>query len=115
MKQLTEILGGASKVGFSKAMSLGWIAIDKSAGAPKVTQKADKIDDEVQKHLAAFVQGKGDEVPGDYLYIVLSNAPFNCASRALREIVCCPILAQTEISITRLRGFIDISSHVSKV
>jgi phenylalanyl-tRNA synthetase alpha chain len=65
MKQLTEILGASSKVGFSKAMSLGWIAIDKSGGAPKVTRKTDKIEDEVQRHLAAFAQGKGDDVQGN--------------------------------------------------
>jgi len=32
-------------------MSLGWIAIDKSGGAPKVVKKVQTIEDLVQKNL----------------------------------------------------------------
>jgi len=67
-EQLSELLGGASKVGFSKAMSLGWITMDKSAsGGPKVVRKVDKIEDEVQKHLSEFTLGKVDHVSGSLL------------------------------------------------
>lgn len=46
-----------AKVGFSKAMSSGWILLDKSGGAPIVKRKVDKIDDVAQKHLAAIEKG----------------------------------------------------------
>lgn len=39
------------KVGFSKAMSAGWIQVDKSAGAPVVKRKVTKIADTVQANL----------------------------------------------------------------
>jgi phenylalanyl-tRNA synthetase alpha chain len=32
-------------------MSNGWIAVDKSSGAPRIIRKIDKIEDKVQKHL----------------------------------------------------------------
>ncbi|KAK7504034.1 hypothetical protein BaRGS_00004766 [Batillaria attramentaria] len=41
-----------AKVGFSKAMSAGWIRIDKAAeGGPRVFRKVDSIDDQVQECL----------------------------------------------------------------
>ncbi|XP_064479392.1 phenylalanine--tRNA ligase alpha subunit-like [Ornithodoros turicata] len=41
-----------AKIGFSKAMSLGWIKLDKNCGdGPKVFRKVDNIEDEVQKCL----------------------------------------------------------------
>lgn len=43
--------GNVGKLGFSKAMSHGWILIDKSSGTPVVKRKVDSIDDEVQKLL----------------------------------------------------------------
>ena len=47
-----------AKVGFSKAMSLGWIAVDKSYGAPKFIRKIDSIHDKVQEHLKELATGK---------------------------------------------------------
>ena len=63
MKLLATSLGPAAKVGFSKAMSLGWLAIDKSGGAPKIVRKVASIEDEVQKQLVHVAQGQGDAVP----------------------------------------------------
>ena len=41
-----------AKIGFSKAMSLGWIAVDKAAsGGPKIVRKVASIEDVVQQHL----------------------------------------------------------------
>ncbi|XP_014671958.1 PREDICTED: phenylalanine--tRNA ligase alpha subunit-like [Priapulus caudatus] len=46
--ELMKIVPNA-KVGFSKAMSAGWIQIDKkAAGGPKVTRKVDSIEDKVK-------------------------------------------------------------------
>jgi phenylalanyl-tRNA synthetase alpha chain len=47
-----------AKVGFSKAMSLGWIVIDKSSGAPKFIKKVTSIQDKVQEHLKELATGK---------------------------------------------------------
>lgn len=46
-----------AKVGFSKAMSLGWISFDKNAKPPLVVRKVDKIEDNVQQHLKDLVAG----------------------------------------------------------
>ncbi|XP_072949849.1 phenylalanine--tRNA ligase alpha subunit [Epargyreus clarus] len=46
-----------AKVGFSKAMSAGWIIIDKSGGAPLVKRKVDSITDTVQDHLNEIKKG----------------------------------------------------------
>lgn len=39
-------------------MSLGWVAVDKSSGAPKVVRKVDKIQDAVKDHLQEIASGK---------------------------------------------------------
>ncbi|XP_030031295.2 phenylalanine--tRNA ligase alpha subunit [Manduca sexta] len=46
-----------AKVGFSKAMSAGWIYIDKSGGAPLVKKKVESITDTVQEHLIEIRKG----------------------------------------------------------
>ncbi|KAF9791680.1 hypothetical protein SFRURICE_020079 [Spodoptera frugiperda] len=46
-----------AKVGFSKAMSAGWIYLDKSGGAPLVKRKVDSIVDTVQEHLIEVKKG----------------------------------------------------------
>ncbi|KAF9412586.1 hypothetical protein HW555_008949 [Spodoptera exigua] len=46
-----------AKVGFSKAMSAGWIYLDKSGGAPLVKRKVDTINDTVQEHLIELKKG----------------------------------------------------------
>ncbi|XP_048000082.1 phenylalanine--tRNA ligase alpha subunit [Leguminivora glycinivorella] len=58
-----------AKVGFSKAMSSGWIVIDKSGGAPIVKRKVDSITDIVQDHLNEVKKGLDtlpDNVRNDY-------------------------------------------------
>ncbi len=35
-------------MGFSKAMSAGWILLDKSAGAPTITRKVQSITDTIK-------------------------------------------------------------------
>lgn len=53
-----------SKIGFSKAMSSGWIQIDKRAeGGPKVFRKVNSIVDEVQNNLLKIRDNKINEVP----------------------------------------------------
>lgn len=52
-----------AKVGFSKAMSQGWIQIDKSGKAPIVKKKVDSIDDVVQQHLIDIAAGKSANIP----------------------------------------------------
>ncbi|XP_055679874.1 phenylalanine--tRNA ligase alpha subunit [Lutzomyia longipalpis] len=51
-----------AKIGFSKAMSQGWIAVDKSGGAPVVKRKVDTIVDVVQQHLVEISRGGGQEI-----------------------------------------------------
>ncbi|XP_061705112.1 phenylalanine--tRNA ligase alpha subunit [Cydia pomonella] len=58
-----------AKVGFSKAMSSGWILIDKSGGAPIVKRKVAAITDVVQDHLNEVKKGLDtlpDNVRNDY-------------------------------------------------
>lgn len=51
-----------AKIGFSKAMSAGWILVDKSVGAPIVKRKIPEIIDTVQHHLADIASGNGLQV-----------------------------------------------------
>lgn len=61
--ELMKVVPNA-KVGFSKAMSLGWVQVDKSSGAPIVKKKTDSIDDLVQKHLKLIANNEPDsEIP----------------------------------------------------
>lgn len=53
-----------AKVGFSKAMSKGWIVLDKASG--KVTRKVDSISDDVQEHLNFIVNNESDRVPDNF-------------------------------------------------
>ena len=52
-----------AKVGFSKAMSQGWVFIDKSSGAPVVKRKVDDISDVVRQHLKLILNKDGNSVP----------------------------------------------------
>ena len=45
---LKNFPGAAGKVGFSKAMSAGWITLDKAAKPPLVKRKVSAIEDAVQ-------------------------------------------------------------------
>uniref|UniRef100_A0A1A9VWS1 phenylalanine--tRNA ligase n=1 Tax=Glossina austeni TaxID=7395 RepID=A0A1A9VWS1_GLOAU len=47
----------AAKVGFSKAMSQGWIMLDKSVNPPIIKRKVDKIEDLVKENLIAIANG----------------------------------------------------------
>uniref|UniRef100_A0A0K8TKU5 phenylalanine--tRNA ligase n=1 Tax=Tabanus bromius TaxID=304241 RepID=A0A0K8TKU5_TABBR len=51
-----------AKVGFSKAMSNGWILIDKSVNPPLVKRKVEKIEDHVRENLKAIDIGKSNEI-----------------------------------------------------
>lgn len=55
---LQKSVGSVGKVGFSKAMSNGWIALDKThPEGPRVVRKVDVITDEVKELLAEIEQG----------------------------------------------------------
>jgi len=62
--------GSAGKVGFSKAMSAGWITLDKAAKPPLVKRKVSAIEDAVQVHLSAILAGDvssvGEKEKADY-------------------------------------------------
>ena len=45
---LNQYLGSAGKVGFSKAMSSGWITLDKTGKPPLVKKKVATIEDTVK-------------------------------------------------------------------
>lgn len=52
-------MGTIGKVGFSKAMSNGWITLDKGRPeGPMVVRKVDSIKDEVKDLLAEIATGK---------------------------------------------------------
>jgi phenylalanyl-tRNA synthetase alpha chain len=44
-------------VGFSKAMSAGWVVMDKSSGQPIIKKKVDSIEDVVQQNLSQLLKG----------------------------------------------------------
>lgn len=50
--------GPNAKVGFSKAMSQGWILLDKSVNPPVVRRKVDQIVDNVKEQLVLLASGK---------------------------------------------------------
>ena len=48
-----------AKVGFSKAMSSGWLRVDKTAeGGPRVFRKVSSIEDSVRQALRALQAGQ---------------------------------------------------------
>ncbi|PNE09448.1 Phenylalanine--tRNA ligase alpha subunit [Cryptotermes secundus] len=51
-----------ARVGFSKAMSSGWITVTKNAGEPIVARKVDDIKDTVRDHLQLILAKSPDEV-----------------------------------------------------
>lgn len=51
-----------AKVGFSKAMSSGWITVKKSAGEPIVTRIVDDVKDTVREHLQLILAKSPNEV-----------------------------------------------------
>jgi len=60
--ELMALCGGWGKIGFSKAMSSGWIQLDKSEGNPVVKRKVESISDKLQTHLALIQAGQADSV-----------------------------------------------------
>ena len=46
------------KVGLGKAMSQGWVTVDKSGGKPVVKRKVQTISDTVQANLKKIAEGK---------------------------------------------------------
>ncbi|GJQ74504.1 hypothetical protein Trydic_g21371 [Trypoxylus dichotomus] len=59
-KELMTLPNG--KVGFSKAMSCGWILLDKNGAVPLVKRKVAKIVDVVQNHLESIKAGNLSEI-----------------------------------------------------
>ncbi|RZC38162.1 tRNA-synt 2d domain containing protein [Asbolus verrucosus] len=51
-----------AKVGFSKAMSAGWICVDKNGGAPIIKRKVHKIVDTVQANLKLILSGHAAQI-----------------------------------------------------
>ncbi|XP_071441519.1 phenylalanine--tRNA ligase alpha subunit A [Hetaerina americana] len=51
-----------AKVGFSKAMSSGWICIDKSSGSPVVKKKVPSIVDTVKENLCLILMNETNKV-----------------------------------------------------
>jgi len=60
---LMKAAGAVGKVGFSKAMSAGWISMDKSSKPPLVKRKVDSAEDVVKNFLADIVKTGGSSVP----------------------------------------------------
>ena len=58
---LMKLVGAVGKVGFSKAMSAGWICIDK-AGDKLVKPKVETIIDQVKENLILISSGKIDSM-----------------------------------------------------
>ncbi|EDO34480.1 predicted protein [Nematostella vectensis] len=57
-------LGEHANIGFSKAMSSGWLRIDKQAeGGPRVFKKVEKIDDSVQLMLLKVLNHDYNDIP----------------------------------------------------
>jgi len=64
--QVMKEAGSMGKVGFSKAMSAGWITLDKSgAGAPLVRRKVPSIRDAIKDYLCDMKTGSADSVPSN--------------------------------------------------
>jgi len=59
---LMKAAGSVGKVGFSKAMSAGWITIDKSSTPPLVKRKVETAKDAIQGYLTEIKSG-GTSVP----------------------------------------------------
>ncbi|XP_023335053.1 phenylalanine--tRNA ligase alpha subunit isoform X2 [Eurytemora carolleeae] len=60
--ELMKAAGSVGKVGFSKAMSAGWITLDKTAVPPLVRRKVESVQDTTQVNLAAICSQGGDVV-----------------------------------------------------
>ena len=57
-----------AKIGFSKAMSAGWLRIDKKAeGGPRLYRKVNSIDDKVRELLRSVAQLGEDGIPSEQL------------------------------------------------
>jgi len=56
-QEVMKKAGQYGKVGFSKAMSAGWITLDKSGDKPKVKRKVNTIVDSTKAHLLALLSG----------------------------------------------------------
>lgn len=55
---LMKAAGNFGKVGFSKAMSAGWIILDKSSGKPIVKRKVESIEDTIKANLIKIKNGE---------------------------------------------------------
>lgn len=68
--ELTKRINNANvaKLGFSKAMTNKWIAIDKSSGKPMVSRKVASVFDEVRQLLQLINDNAADKVSLVYFY-----------------------------------------------
>jgi len=60
--KLMGLCGKWGKIGFSKAMSAGWITIDKSQGSPVVKRKVGEISDNLKQDLQKIKENKSELV-----------------------------------------------------
>ena len=58
--QLMKSAGDIGKIGLSKALSAGWILLDKTSGKPVVKRKVDSIEDVIKKNLNLIMEGSQD-------------------------------------------------------
>lgn len=56
-------IGPNAKVGFSKAMSQGWITVDKTVSPPLVKRNVAEIQDAVKANLSVIASGDGENIP----------------------------------------------------
>jgi len=61
-QDLMKMAGSVGKVGFSKAMSAGWITLDKTGGKPVVKRKVEVIEDVVRINLGKLTDGVDDGI-----------------------------------------------------
>jgi len=61
-QDLMKKAGSVGKVGFSKAMSAGWILLEKSGGKPLIKRKVETIEDVVKNHLKLLEAGKDEDI-----------------------------------------------------
>jgi hypothetical protein len=54
------------KIGFSKAMSFGWIKVTKQGKDFLVTRKVESITDVVQQHLSCILTGSSSQVDEEH-------------------------------------------------
>lgn len=65
-QELLKAAGAVGKVGFSKAMSAGWIELDKTGPKPVVRRKVDSIVDSTKAHLSGDLASLPEKEKAEY-------------------------------------------------